>query len=100
MTNIGKISDITPNDLAEYMRIPEPTSDDINFLTMALKSAKDFICQYTGISHEKLDDYVDLINVVFVLCQDCYDTRTMYVDSSNINRVVETTLGLHQRNLL
>lgn len=100
MQTIEKISDITPSDLAEYIRIPEPTQDDLNLLSMALKSAKDYICKYTGIPEEELDEYIDLINVVFVMCQDCYDTRAMYVDTSNINRVVETTLGLHQRNLL
>lgn len=100
MTNITKISDITAADIAEYLRIATPTNDDLNYISMTMKVAKDYILKYTGIAADKLDDYEDLIIVVFVLCQDMFDTRAMYVDSNNVNKVVDTILGMHQRNLL
>ena len=42
----------------------------------------------------------DIIIVVFILCQDMWDNRALYVDSSNVNKVVESILGLHSVNLL
>lgn len=100
MNNISKISDITYEDIANYIRLSEVSEDDQNYLTMLINISKDYILKYTGIDEDNLDNYTDLIIVVFVLCQDMYDTRAMYVDNSNLNKVVETILGMHQNNLL
>lgn len=98
---IEKVSDITATDIANYLRIAEPSTDDTMFINASLKVAKDFILKYTGIEDEAaLDAYADMIIVVYVLCQDMYDTRALYVNNGNLNRVVETILGMHQRNLL
>lgn len=101
MNAITKVSDITAQDVADYLRIAELTEDDENFITSTISVAVDYILKYTGIEDaETLDTYNDMVIVVFVLCQDMYDNRAMYVDNSNLNRVVENILGLHQRNLL
>ena len=100
MNNITKISDITYQNIADYIRLSEVTEDDQNYLTMLINISKDYILEYTGIDEDNLDNYTDLIIVVFVLCQDMYDTRSMYVDTSNLNKVVDTILGMHQTNLL
>ncbi len=100
MNNITKISDITYQDIADYIRLSEVSQDDQNYLTTLINISKDYILKYTGIAEDNLDNYTDLIIVVFVLCQDMYDTRSMYVDNSNLNNVVETILGMHQNNLL
>ena len=49
---------------------------------------------------ETLDTYSDFIIVVYVLCQDMYDNRVMYVDGKNINNTVKTILDMHTRNNL
>lgn len=101
MSAIEKVSDITATDVANYLRIAELTTDDTNFINTTIAVAKDYILKYTGIEDStELDKYKDMIIVVFVLCQDMYDTRALYVDNSNVNKVVDTILGLHQRNLL
>jgi hypothetical protein len=100
MNAITKVSEITAQDVADYIRIAELTQDDENFITSTINVAKDYILKYTGIKSDELDNYADMIIVVFVLCQDMYDTRELYVDNSNLNKVVEGILGLHQRNLL
>lgn len=99
MNNITKISDITYQDLAEYLRLVE-YEDETNTLNNMLSIAKNFISNYTGRTIEDLDNYNDLVSVIFVLVQDMYDNRSLYVDKSNLNNFVETTLGLHQINLL
>ena len=100
MNNITKVSEITYQDVADYIRLSEVSQDDINSLNNLIGISKAFICNYTGKTTEELDDYQDFIIVVFILCQDMWDTRTLYVDKSNLNKVVETILGMHSENLL
>ncbi|WP_407463294.1 head-tail connector protein [Methanobrevibacter sp.] len=100
MNEISAVSQITAQDVADYLRISEVTQDDINTLNTLLTVAKAYISNYTGQTIENLDDFEDIIIVVLILCQDMWDNRTLYVDSSNPNKVVESILGLHSVNLL
>ena len=100
MNEISAISQITAQDVADYLRISEVTEDDTNTLNTILIVAKEYIVQYTGQTLENLDNLQDIIIVVFILCQDMWDNRALYVDSSNVNKVVESILGLHSVNLL
>lgn len=100
MNDISKVSDITYQDIADYLRLIEIDTNDINTLNTLLNVAKTFISNYTGRTMEELDNYQDFVIVVFVLCQDMWDNRAMYVDSKNLNNVIESILGLHSVNLL
>jgi hypothetical protein len=100
MNTITKVSEITAQDVAEYLRLPEITADDTNTLNSLIGISKTFISNYTGRSMEELDNYQDFVIVCLVLCQDMWDNRALYVDSSNLNNVVETILGMHSVNLL
>lgn len=100
MNTISKVSEIQVTDLAEYLRLDELTEDETNSLNNMLQVAKSYIMQYTGRTAEEIDTFNDLVIVVFVLVQDMWDNRTLYVDKSNVNKVVESILGLHSVNLL
>ena len=100
MQNISSVSEITYQDVADYIRKDELTQDDINTLNTLLTVSKHYIMQYTGRTEAELDNYKDFVIVVLILCQDMWDNRTLYVDSTNLNRVVESILGLHAVNLL
>ena len=101
MNNITKVSQITANDVWDYLNTSETiTASDMNTLNNLIGIAKAFISNYTGRTETELDDFQDFVIVVFVLCQDMYDNRTLYVDKSNLNHVVETILGMHSVNLL
>ena len=100
MNVISAVSQITAQDVADYLRICEVTQDDINTLNTLLTVAKVYIGEYTGRTIQDLDNYKDIIIVVLILCQDMWDNTTLYVDSSNVNKVVESILGLHSVNLL
>lgn len=100
MNNISKVSEITAEDIADYLRIDELTDGDTQTLNNLLEIAKTYIESYTGRSEQELDNYQDFVIVVLVLVQDMYDNRIMYVDSTNLNTVVETILGMHSVNLL
>ena len=100
MNEIKKVSDITEMDLVDYLRINEVTQSDINTLTSLLGVAKSYVTSYTGQTLDALDDLQDVIIVVMILVQDMWDNRTLYVDESGVNKVVESILGLHSVNLL
>ena len=98
---VTKISEITIKDIADYIRLDDYVESEIETY---LNIAKNYISNYTGIQEqgegETLDDYADLVIVVYILCQDMHDNRTMYVDSGNINKVVQTILDMHTGNNL
>lgn len=98
MNAISKVSEISYSDVADFIRLSELTPDDVNTLNDMLGVAKAYVSSYTGL--EDLDEHQDLVIVVLVLCQDMWDNRTMYVDSTNLNTVIETILGMHSVNLL
>ncbi|MCI8618325.1 MAG: phage gp6-like head-tail connector protein [Clostridia bacterium] len=107
MNEIKKVSEITENELANYLRISEVSEQEKTELKTYLNIAKNYISNYTGIPEkseneeiETLDSYSDFVIVVYVLCQDMYDNRTMYVDNKNINKTVQTILDMHTRNNL
>lgn len=100
MKEITAVSQIEPQDVADYLRICDPTADDLNTLKTLLTVAKVYVGEYTGRTIQELDDYKDFIIVVLILCQDMYDNRTNYVDSENVNKVVESIMNLHSVNLL
>ena len=100
---VSKVSEITILDVAKYMRV-DPDYDEGDIETY-LNVAKNYISSYTGIpvmseGGESLDDFPDFVIVVYVLCQDMYDNRALYVDKTNINKVVHTILDMHTRNNL
>ena len=100
MNNITNVSKITYQDVADYIRLSEVTDDDINTLNNLINISIAFITSYTGQTIEDLDDCQDFIIVVLILCQDMWDNRTLYVDTTNLNYVVESILGMHSVNLL
>lgn len=98
MNSISKVSDITTDDIAEYLRLVDYSEDDENTLSNLLGIAKTFISNYTG--QTNLDNFQDFVIVVLILCQDMWDNRTLYVDKSELSYPVETILGMHSINLL
>ena len=94
------VSDITMSDVAGYLRITELSTDDQSLIPQILEAAKAYVMKYTGLDAAGMDLCPDIVMAIYVLCQDMYDNRTLYVNSSNISNVVETILGMHSVNLL
>jgi len=93
-----KVSEITVEDIANYIRLSEPTKEDTDFLKKCLEIAKSYIKNYTGV--EDLDEQADFVICVYILCQDMYDNRTLYSDKTTPNKTFETIVNLHCRNLI
>ena len=88
-----KVSKITYREIAEYIRLTEVSEEDMSLLNNLINIAKAYLKENTGV--EDLDEFNDFVIVIFILCQDMYDNRTLYVDNTNMNKVVESIIGMH-----
>lgn len=97
-----KISEITVDDLANYVRLDEPEDIEKQELERMKSSAISYMTDYTGLSEEDLDKHEDLTQALFVLVADMFDNRNLYIEgkATNINKSVECILGMHSINLL
>lgn len=93
-----RVSEITDAEIAEQLRLDE---DDIPSNLGAMRTAAvEYMKSYTGMTTEEIDSHEEFYPVFMVLVQDMYDNRSLYVSNSNVNKVVESILGLHRKNLL
>ena len=97
---ISKVSDITAESVADYLRLDEVAESEKNTLDMLISIATSFIKSYTGLDDDGVDKYPEFVIVVLILCQDMWDNRTMYVDSKDLNNTVQIILAMHSINLL
>ena len=97
---VSKVSDITAESVAEYLRLDEVSEEEKSTLTMLISIATSFIKSYTGLDDAGVDKYPEFVIVVLILCQDMWDNRTMYVDSKDLNNTVQSILAMHSVNLL
>ena len=97
---VSKVSDITAESVADYLRLDEVTDSEINTLAMLISIATSYIKSYTGLDDAGVDKYPEFVIVVLILCQDMWDNRTMYVDSKDLNNTVQSILAMHSINLL
>ena len=103
-----KVSEITIKNIETHLRLTEVDNSLAEELSTFLEVAINYIENYTGIKRkseenekqENLDTYSDFVIVVYILCQDMYDNRVMYIDGKNINNTVKTILDMHTRNNL
>lgn len=97
---VSKVSDITVEIVADYLRLDEVTESEVNTLDTLISVATSFIKSYTGLDDVGVDKYHEFVIVVLILCQDMWDNRTMYVDSKDLNNTVQSILAMHSVNLL
>lgn len=94
-----KASEIQVSDIVNFLGLNEGEYDP-SFIQSLVDVSKAYIKSYTGLNDDQVDTHEDFVIVVYILCQDMHDNRSMYVDNKNLNRVVETILGMHCVNLI
>jgi len=93
-----QVSKIKTADIADYLRLEAGYNSSL--LESVSRAAKSYIKSYTGMTDEEIDSQDEFYLAFMVLCQDMYDNRVMYVEKSNVNKVVESILDMHRKNLL
>ena len=97
---ISKVSEITVQALADYLRIADPSDADNALLAAIIKAVPAYMCKYTGLSAAQLDESSDMVIAALALAQDMYDNRTIYADTNTPNLTVQSILDMHSVNLL
>ena len=95
-----RISEITTDDLVDYLRLPDVDSAQLTLLTTIKAAAINYIIGVTNLKLEDLDNYPDMTIALYALTQDMYDNRAIYVDKANISDTVSTILNMYRTNLL
>lgn len=97
-----KVSELTLPLIAQHLNEVEESlpENDKNLINVMKTAAVKFCADYTGLSEEELDNFEDITVVVLALISDMYDNRQTTVDRGNVNRIVDTILGMHSINLL
>lgn len=95
-----RISEITTEDLVDYLRLPDVDSAQLQLLTTLKAAAVSYIVGVTNLKLEDIDKYPDLTVAFLALVQDMYDNRAIYVDKRNISDTVSTILNMYRTNLL
>ena len=95
-----KFSELTIEDVENYLRLDEVDEETENFLATILESAKSLVLHYTGRDDTNVDNIPELVIAVYAVCQNIYDNRSMEADSSVVNQVIESILGSRSLNLL
>ncbi len=93
-----KISEITNSEITQYLRLDE--GEIPSDLEAMRKAAVEYMKSYTGMDEKELDAHEEFYPVFMVLVQDMYDNRSLYVSNANVNKVVDSILGMHRKNLL
>lgn len=94
-----KISEVTLEQIAEYLRLDEPQDPPENLKPLR-KAALEYMKSYTGMDDDELDAHEEFYPVLMVLVQDMYDNRSLTANNTNVNQVVDSILGMHRKNLL
>lgn len=92
------LSQLTANDLANYLRLEQ--DDDDALLTGILAAAQSAVLNYTGVTADEADTLPELTLAALVVGADLYEHRTMQVDNNNINLTARSLMDLHRSNLI
>lgn len=99
MAEVSKVSEITVDDLIDYIRTPDDAKTRSELSTL-LAAAKSFVCSYTGLTDVEMDNYSEIVIAVHIIVQDWYDNRTLYAQKGDVSPTVQTILDMHARNLI
>lgn len=97
----AKVSEVTPEELAEFCRIDDLDEQDAGHIARAMPIVKAFIRSYTGLTDEEIDEHEDITWAYMVLVRDNYDNRSLQENSAmKTNRTVSIILDQYNNHLL
>ena len=93
-------SELTVEDLTNYLRLSEVSTKDEELLGQILEASKSHVLTYTGRTETDADSIPEFVIAVYVLSQSMYDVRAYEVDTGLVNNVLMSILGSRSVNLL
>lgn len=97
-----KISEIDQKVILNHIREIEDNlaPEDLDLLKAMKTAAVAYVKGQTGLEETELDSYEDLTIAVLTIISDMWDNRSMSIDRSNKNDMVENIIYMHSENLL
>lgn len=97
-----KVSKLSLEMILNHIREEKENLDenDLALLEAMKTAAVQYVVFQTGLEEQELDKYEDITIAILTLISDMWDNRSMTVQRSNVNRVVDSILGMHRTNLL
>ncbi len=96
-----KISEVTIQSLADFLRLDDPTDVELAELEEMKESAIAEIKSYTGLPLDEMDKHADLTHAFKMIVADMFDNRNYQTEKSlNYNKAVITILNMYSVNLL
>lgn len=93
-----KISKLEPLEVSHYCGVSY--DDEDGMIWHYMNSALAFICSYTGLTKEEVDEHSDLVPVFLTLVNEMYTNRDYTVEQAAENKFVKQILAMHSRNYL
>jgi surfactin synthase thioesterase subunit len=93
-----KITELTTEIIADYLRIDAPDDVQAREITMAKEAAVQFVKDYTGQDDDFVDESDTLTLAVLILTADFYENRQYQAAggrSSEVNKAIESILAMH-----
>lgn len=72
----------------------------MSLLQAMQKAAVAYVCGQTGLKESELDEFEDITIAVLTVISDMWDNRSLTIDRSNPNELVDNILFMHSTNLL
>lgn len=97
-----KVSKLSLEMILNHIREEKENLDenDLALLEAMKTAAVQYVIFQTGLEEQELDKYEDITIAVLTLISDMWDNRSMTVQRSNVNRVVDSILEMHRTNLV
>lgn len=97
-----KISEIDKDVILNHIREVEAnlSQDDLTLIDAMKAAAVAYVSGQTGLDATELDNHEDLTIVALTAISDMWDNRSLTIDRSNPNNLVENILYQYSENLL
>lgn len=76
------------------------SAEDEELIKSMQKAAVSYVCGQTGLSETEIDKYEDITIAVLTVISDMWDNRSLTIDRSTPNNLVDNILFMHSENLL
>ena len=95
-----KVSDITIDQVLDYLRIDDASEIETAEVQMFMDSAKATILATTGLTQSEVDEHADMVHPYLLLISDQFDNRNGMIENkqATINHSIMETLRRHAKN--
>ena len=81
-----KVSEISTQQVVDYLRLDDPTEIEETEVEMFMDSAKETIRAMTGLTDEEIDTHADMVHPFFLLVSEQFDNRNGHLESKQTTK--------------